>query len=118
LRDVLEGVQHLHYHNVAHRDIKPENIVISNVIFQITQDVCKICDLGTAAICEDRRRTMCCTIDYASPELLEGKEYDIAIDLWCLGVLCFELMAGKCPFYHISRKETMKKIINVPTATI
>ena len=56
----------MHSQMIAHRDIKPENIVIS-------YDVCKICDLGWAAICEDRRKTMCGTIDYASPELLEGK---------------------------------------------
>ena len=71
-----------------------------------------MCDLGWAAVCEDRRKTLCGTIDYAPPEILEGKEYGIAIDLWCLGVLCYELMVGKCPFYHMSQKETMKKIIN------
>ena len=36
----------------------------------------------------------------------------MSVDLWCLGVLTFELLAGKAPFYHISRKETMRKIIN------
>jgi serine/threonine protein kinase len=38
----------------------------------------------------------------------------MAVDLWCLGVLAFELMTGRAPFYDISKKETMKKILNVP----
>lgn len=37
----------------------------------------------------------------------------MSVDLWCLGVLAFELLVGKAPFYHISRKETIKKILNV-----
>ena len=82
------------------------------------QDVCKIGDFGWAALCDDRRKTLCGTIDYASPELLEGKEYGTAIDLWCVGVLCFELIVGRAPFYHASRKETMKRIIKVPHYSI
>lgn len=42
----------------------------------------------------------------------------MSVDLWCLGVLAFELLAGKAPFYHISRKETMKRIMNVESTAI
>ena len=37
----------------------------------------------------------------------------MSVDLRCLGVLTYELLVGKAPFYHISRKETMKRILNV-----
>ena len=42
----------------------------------------------------------------------------MSVDLWCLGVLTFELLTGKAPFYHLSRKETMKKILNVESESI
>jgi len=44
---------------------------------------------------------------------VEGLAYDLAVDLWCIGVLTYELLAGKAPFYHISRQETFRKIANV-----
>lgn len=53
-----------------------------------------------------------------APEILEGVEYDMTVDLWCLGVLTYELLTGKAPFYHISRKETMKRILNVDNDTL
>ena len=65
LRQVAEAVNYLHDIGIAHRDIKPENIVISN-------GVGKLCDLGWAAVCNDRRKTYCGTFDYAAPEILEG----------------------------------------------
>lgn len=73
----------------------------------------KLCDFGWATICNNRRKTYCGTFDYVAPEILEGKEYDWCVDLWCLGVLTYELLMGKVPFYDISRKETMKKILSV-----
>jgi len=40
------------------------------------------------------------------------------MDLWCLGVLCYELLVGKAPFYHVSRKQTMQKIIKADTSEL
>lgn len=97
LQQVAEAITYLHEKGIAHRDIKPENIVMSN-------GVGKLCDFGWAAICNERRKTYCGTFDYAAPEIIEGSEYDMSVDLWCLGVLAYELMVGKAPFYHISRK--------------
>ena len=72
-----------------------------------------MCDFGWSAICKDRRTTYCGTLDYVSPELIEGEGYDECVDLWGIGVLTYELLEGKTPFYNISKKETMKNIQKV-----
>ena len=41
---------------------------------------------------------MCGTLDYLAPEILEKQKYDEKVDLWCLGVLCYEFLVGKPPF--------------------
>lgn len=53
------------------------------------QDVCKICDFGWAAVCTDRRTTYCGTLDYISPEIINGEGYDDSVDVWCIGVLAY-----------------------------
>jgi aurora kinase len=65
--------------------------------------VAKLCDFGWAAPINGRRTTYCGTFDYASPEIIEGKDYDQNVDLWSLGVMTFEMMTGQLPFYSISR---------------
>lgn len=100
------AVKCLHDMNIAHRDIKPENIVLN-------YGVAKLCDFGWSARVQGSRKTYCGTFDYAPPEILERKEYDLSVDLWCLGVLAYELMTGKMPFEHEERKIVMQKIVNV-----
>lgn len=78
------------------------------------QGVCKVCDFGWATYSKERRTTYCGTLDYVCPEILEGESYDNFVDIWAIGVLAYEMLVGKAPFYHISRKETMKSILNVP----
>lgn len=45
-----------------------------------------------------RRRTLCGTLDYLPPEMVEGREHDAAVDNWSLGVLAFEFLTGAPPF--------------------
>ena len=63
---------------------------------------------------EVMRNTFCGTLDYASPEIVEHKEYDESVDVWCIGVLTYELLIGKAPFENIDRDAVIKGIINVP----
>lgn len=44
---------------------------------------------------------------------MEGEDYGDSVDIWCIGVLAYELILGKTPFYNLSRKETTKKIKEV-----
>jgi aurora kinase len=45
-----------------------------------------------------RRTTLCGTLDYLPPEMVEGKDHDAAVDLWSLGVLAYEFLVGVPPF--------------------
>jgi aurora kinase len=61
-----------------------------------------------------KRKTFCGTLDYVSPEIVMGSEYDQMVDVWSVGVLCYELCTGHAPFESSkSREETYRKILNV-----
>ena len=60
-----------------------------------------------------RRTTMCGTLDYLPPEMVEGKTHNDKVDLWSLGVLCYEFLVGKPPFESEGHSETYKRIMKV-----
>ena len=106
IKQITSGLAYMQGNGIAHRDLKPQNIVISNGVF-------KICDFGWATVCHDRRKTYCGTFDYTAPEIFEGSEYDFTVDMWGLGVIAYEILVGRPPFYHISRKMSMEHALNV-----
>ena len=78
---------------VIHRDIKPENLLLD-----IRKDL-KIADFGWSVHSpSSKRATLCGTLDYLPPEMVEGQHHDEKVDLWALGILCFELLVGHPPF--------------------
>ena len=56
---------------------------------------------------------MCGTLDYLPPEMVEGDYHDEKVDLWSLGVLCYEFLCGKPPFETATHQETYQRIIRV-----
>jgi serine/threonine protein kinase len=108
VKQILLAVQYLNLYGIMHRDIKPENILISS-------GICKLSDFGTAApfsTFHKRRLTYCGTPDYMAPEVAvrsgrgnhfnENQSYDEKCDIWSIGILAYELCAGKTPFENIS----------------
>ena len=59
------------------------------------------------------RRTLCGTLDYLPPEMVEGKYHDSKVDVWSLGVLCYEFLYGLPPFEAVGHTETYKRILSV-----
>ena len=56
---------------------------------------------------------MCGTLDYLPPEMIESRPHDEKVDLWSLGVLCYEFLVGKPPFEAEGHSETYKRITKV-----
>lgn len=65
--------------------------------------------------CFLRRRTFCGTLDYLPPEMVESQAHDQRVDVWSLGILCYELLAGVPPFEDLDEGyvATYEKIVNV-----
>jgi serine/threonine protein kinase len=88
------------------RDLKPENIFL-------TSSGAKLADFGCAADLNDPDvdlEMMIGTREYMAPELLLGHKYDERIDVWGLGILTFELLTGRTPFYSEDEEEMENKI--------
>lgn len=108
MKKMCQALKYCHLKNVIHRDIKPENLLLG------MNDELKIGDFGWSVHApSSRRTTMCGTLDYLPPEMLEKRVYDESVDRWCLGVLCYEFLVGKPPFETESIEETYSRIKRV-----
>ena len=67
----------------------------------------KLCDFGFAARfgLGQRRKTLCGTQEYIPPEILSNKDQTEKVDIWCLGILLYELYHKRSPFYRKSTEE-------------
>jgi len=102
------ALDYCHSKHVIHRDIKPENLLVGD------SGELKIADFGWSVHApHSRRKTMCGTLDYLPPEMVEGKDHDSAVDLWSLGVLVYEFLVGNPPFEAAGHLETYKRITKV-----
>ena len=60
-----------------------------------------------------RRTTLCGTLDYLPPEMIENKDHDYTVDIWELGVLTYEFLCGVPPFETESNTATYRRIVKV-----
>ncbi|XP_062213238.1 serine/threonine-protein kinase Aurora-3-like isoform X3 [Phragmites australis] len=101
------ALAYCHKKQVIHRDIKPENLLLD------IEGRLKIADFGWAARSNAKRHTLCGTIDYLAPEMVEKKAHDHAVDNWTLGILCYEFLYGSPPFEADEQDDTLRRIVTV-----
>jgi serine/threonine-protein kinase len=107
---ILDGLANAHAHGIVHRDVKPANVLLAN-----GQDVSvKLFDFGLAVMHEDEALTAAGdipgTLAYISPERLRGEAARPAADVWAVGVLLWEALAGCHPFWGGSLLDTARRI--------
>uniref|UniRef100_A0A2P2I3I6 Aurora kinase n=1 Tax=Hirondellea gigas TaxID=1518452 RepID=A0A2P2I3I6_9CRUS len=108
IKQLSEALRYCHSKSVIHRDIKPENLLLN-----LRGDL-KIADFGWSVHApSSRRTTLCGTLDYLPPEMVESKAHDEKVDLWSLGVLCYEFLCGSPPFEAETSSDTYKRICKV-----
>lgn len=95
--EITLALQYLHKNKIVYRDLKLENLLIDS------EGHIKITDFG---LCKqeisfaDTTKTFCGTPEYLAPEVLEDNDYGHAVDWWGFGVVLYEMLCGRLPFYN------------------
>jgi serine/threonine-protein kinase len=113
---VAEALAYAHTQNVVHRDIKP-----ANIMYERESDTVKVTDFGIARITDSSKTKtglVLGTPSFMSPEQLAGKKVDGRSDLYSLGVMLYQMLAGVLPFRGDSMSELMFKIANEEAADV
>ncbi len=109
---VCEAMEYAHRSGVFHRDVKPSNIML------LENDETKVTDFGIAKISNYLSLTqtgrVLGTPSYMAPEQIEGQDTDGRADLFSLGIVLYELIAGKRPFVADSLAALAYKIVHKP----
>jgi serine/threonine protein kinase len=111
---IAEGLSAAHEKGIVHRDIKPENIMIRK------DGLVQVMDFGLAKLRGASRLTKegstVGTAGYMSPEQVQGQDTDHRSDIFSLGVLLYEMLAGQIPFKGVHETAIAYEIVNVDSA--
>ena len=107
---ILDGLANAHAHGIVHRDVKPANVLLA----EGPETSVKLFDFGLAVMHEHETLTAVGdipgTLAYISPERLRGEAARPAADVWAVGVLLWEALAGRHPFWSGSLLDTARQI--------
>ncbi|MBI5301398.1 MAG: serine/threonine protein kinase [Chloroflexi bacterium] len=97
-RKIADGMAHCHANGVIHRDLKPENILIAAEDQPVIMDFGLALTRGAHRVTYSNLSATMGTPDYMAPEQVEGKRGDARTDVYALGTILYEMLAGKTPF--------------------
>ncbi len=113
---IAQGLEAAHARHIVHRDVKPSNVLITN------QGLVKIVDFGLARVVTSASMTQTAstagTVGYMSPEQTLGKPFDHRTDIWALGVILSEMLAGQNPFRRENVPSIIVAILGEPPPTL
>lgn len=104
MAQVVLALEYLQHSDLIYRDLKPENVLMDY------RGYIKIADFGFCKRLDGRTYTFCGTPDYVAPEIILMKGYGKSADWWTVGVLVFEMLSGRTPFYSTDCDTEMMKL--------
>jgi hypothetical protein len=111
---VLEGLAHAHRRGIVHRDVKPSNVLLE----ESSEVSVRVLDFGLAQF--DDADTLTAvgdvpgTLAYIAPERLDGQEASVRSDVWGVGVMLWEALAGTHPFWGVPLPDVASAIAAGP----
>lgn len=108
MRQICDGVRHMHEKNIIHLDLKPENIMCQTK----TSTNVKIIDFGLATKLDPNEivKISTGTAEFAAPEIAEREPVGFYTDMWAVGVLAYVLLSGLSPFGGANEIETLRNV--------
>ncbi|KAI4498123.1 hypothetical protein M0802_006947, partial [Mischocyttarus mexicanus] len=106
--EIISALGYLHSQGIIYRDLKLENLLLDK------DGHIKIADFG---LCKEditygtTTKTFCGTPEYLAPEVLEDNDYGRAVDWWGVGVVMYEMMCGRLPFYNRDHEKLFTLIL-------
>ncbi len=106
ISNMIYALKYIHENNVIHRDIKPENLVLDE------NGYVRITDFGIAKEnMPDNSSETSGTPGYMAPEVMKAKNHSFPVDFFAIGVIGYEFMLGKRPYYGKNRKEIKEQML-------